>query len=245
MAKYFCLALNRKPVIYFKLIDQAHCNIGHRYHVSVDLAIPKQTIPYGIVLYRIISYHTISYRITSHHISYHIVSYHTILYHIWYIVSYTVLYGIIYYIIYIVSYIILYGITHRIILHNAMSHDITYHVACSVVNHISYHTISHHIILSYHITYHIIYIYLDDEISNPNTTRLNNHMRHLNTQGSLFAPPLAVASEIVHQDAFWVWSVRGRRYVTSAKWWLKRHTFIVRTCSENCVFDSYIYTRYT
>ena len=37
-----------------------------------------------------------------------------------------------------------------------MSHDITCHVACSVVNHISYHTISHHIISSYHITYHII-----------------------------------------------------------------------------------------
>ena len=146
--------------MYFKLIDQAHCNIGHRYHVSADLAIPEQTIPYGIVLYRIISNHTISYRITSHHISYHIVSYHTILYHIWYIVSYTVLYGIIYYIIYIVSYIILYGITHRIIPHNSMSHDITYHVACSVVNHISYHTISHHIILSYHITYHIIRIYI-------------------------------------------------------------------------------------
>ena len=83
-------------------------------------------------------------------------SYHTILYRIWYIVSYTVAYGIIYYIIYIVSYIILYGITHRIIPHNAMSHGITCHVAWSVVNHISYHTISHHTILSYHIISHII-----------------------------------------------------------------------------------------
>ena len=147
MTKYFCLALHRKPVIYFKLIGQAHCNIGHRYHVSVDLAIPEQTIPYGIVLYRIISYHIISYHIISYHIisyhiiPYHIISYHTISYHT---ISYhTIPYHIISH--QITSYIIPY----RVIPHHTLPYMIYRIIYRSIWHHILYHI--------YRIIYHIIW----------------------------------------------------------------------------------------
>ena len=77
----------------------------------------------------------------------------------------------------------------------------------------------------------------------------------------LFTPPLVEASKIVNGslgDAclYWGWSVRERRYVTSAKWdievshWPPSSSIIISVLNEthfsrvNCVFDNYIYTRY-
>ena len=169
MAKYFCLALHRKPVIYFKLIGQAHYNIGHRYHVSVDLAIPEQTIPYGIVLYCIVSYHIISYHIISYHInhilSHHITSYiipyrviphHTIPYMICRIIYRSIWHHILYHIYRIIYHIIWHHTPH----HTTQCHVTWYHVSCRLLCGkpyiIPYHITSYHIIIPYHITYHII-----------------------------------------------------------------------------------------
>ena len=77
----------------------------------------------------------------------------------------------------------------------------------------------------------------------------------------LFTPPLVEAFKIVNGslgDAclYWGWSVRGRRYVTSAKWdievshWPPSSSEIISVLNEthfsrvNCVFDNYIYTKY-
>ena len=152
MAKYFCLALHRKPVIYFKLIDQAHCNIGHHYN---DLAIPERTIPYGIVLYGIISYHTISYRITSHNIPYRVIPHHIIPYMIYRIIYCTIWHHILYHIYRIIYHIILHHTPH----HTTQCHITRYHMSCRLLCGkpyiIPYHITSYHIIISYHISYHI------------------------------------------------------------------------------------------
>ena len=132
-------------------ICKIYSKIMKKYHHCVKFTYPLS--------FQTISYHILSHHITPYHIIHHTISCHTthtIPYMIYRIKNRTIWHHILYHI-----YRIIYRIIwHHTPYHTTQCHVTWYHISCHLFCGkpyiIPYHTISHHIILSYHITYHII-----------------------------------------------------------------------------------------